>query len=295
MRRVNRTIPLVLLFWGLGDAGRAQGQDRRESCEASPPSWCALSVEQAEFLRHTRSATEAYRNAAAAMAGGFRPVGADAPAMGRHWVNLPRLFDGRIDAAEPEILTYAVVGGRETLVGVGFAYVVDRRADPDPPPNPFEADAWHVHSGRLDMESHRMDHVGEGLPGTQSVAHGREAAGGVSVLHAWIWADNPAGVLQPNNWALPYVRLGLSRPFYATLEADRAISLASLGAEFFLASAELLGEPLDSGPAAGWREALRRAEAEVAEWWRTRPGRPLTLAEVEWLGNLWRRFAPAGS
>lgn len=281
MRRVPGAVPLVLLSWGLGDAGRAQGQDRRESRETSPPSWCALSEEQAEFLRHTRTATEAYRNAAAAMANGFRPVGADAPAMGRHWVNLPRLLDGRIDAAEPEILTYAVVGTRETLVGVGFA---------------FEADAWHVHSGRLDMESHRMDHVGGGLAGTRSVAHGQKtAAGGVSVLHAWVWTDNPAGVLQPNNWALPYVRLGLSRPFDATPEADRAISLASLGADFFLASAELLAEPLDSGPAAGWREALRRAETEVAEWWRTRPGQPLTPAEVEWLGDLWRRFAPAGT
>ena len=282
---------MVLLLSGLGDTGRAQGQDRHESCEPSPASWCALSDEQAEFLRDSRGATEAYRDVAAAVADGFRPVGADAPAMGRHWVNLARLFDGRIDATEPEILAYADVGGKETLVGIGFGYVVDRRDGSGPPPNPFEAGAWHVHSGRLDMESHRMDHVGEGLAGTQPVAHGRQPAGGVSVLHAWVWVDNPAGVLQPNNWVLPYVRLGLSRPFDATPEADRAISLASLGADFFRASAELLTEPLDSGPAAGWQEALRRAEAEVVAWWQTRSERPLTSAEVQWLDDLWRRVA----
>ena len=126
------------------------------------------------------------------------------------------------------------------------------------------------------MESHRTDHEDGGLHNAELTPHTREAAAAVSVLHTWVWIDNPAGVLEPNNWALPYVRLGLSRPKNATPEADRALSLASMGADFFIVRADLFPE---SGPApsGGWAEAFRRAEAGVSAWW-PRPSRgPLGL------------------
>ena len=227
------------------------------------------------------------------MRDGFRPIGADAPAMGRHWVSLARLFDGEIDAARPEILMYAVVDGRESLVGIGFGYVIGPREHAAPPASSFGPNDWHIHSGRMDMESHRMDHEGDGLLGVGSVAHEREAGAGVAVLHGWIWVENPAGVLEPNNWTLPYVRLGLTRPDNATAEADRALSLASVGADFFIARMELF-RGLGSALAAAQVEALRRAEAEVGAWWLARSEGPLTSAEVEWLGHLWRRLGLVG-
>ena len=288
---------VVLSLWG---PGGVQGQDQ-PSCGRPFPSWCGLSAEENESLLIVRQATRSYQSSAAAVADGFRPVGADAPAMGRHWVSLARLFDGEIDPARPEILMYAVVDGRETLVGIGFGYVVNSGEDKAPPPNPFDPDAWHLHSGRLDMESHRTDHEGSGLHGAQSEpsrlstfrnGHGQEGAG-ISVLHAWVQVENPAGAIEPNNWALPYFRLGLSRPADATPQVDRAISLASLGTRFFIDRAKLFTDE-DSGPASGWAAALRGAEAEVGEWWRTRPVGPLTSEEVVWLGELWGRFGLAG-
>ena len=287
MRARPWALAVIISLPGLSAPDGVSGQDLAPRGDPLSPS-CTLSEEQCEFLRNGRRATESYHGTTAAMADGFRPVGADAPAMGRHWINLSRLFDGRIDAAKPEILTYAVVDGRETLVGVGFGYVVGPGTHTALPPNPFDPGSWHVHSGRIDMESHRMDHVGGGLHGTESVSHEQEPGHGVSVLHAWVWVENPAGMLEPNNWSLPYFRLGLSRPADARPEADRAISLASSGAAFFIERAGLFTDA-GSGPAPDRAVALRAAEAEVREWWQGRPPGPLVSAEVEWLGDLWRR------
>lgn len=288
MKASRRGIPLAVLLWALGDVGHAQGPDHAP-CELSASSWCELSEEQTDFLRRGRRATEVYHRFAVAVADGFRPMGADAPAMGRHWVNFERLFDGEIDAERPEILMYAIVDGRESLVGLAYGYVARPGGDAAPPANPFHPGAWHRHSGRLDMESHRTDHVGPGLPDTRPAAREGEAGAGVSVLHAWVWVENPAGVLEPNNWALPYSRLKLSRPENATEEADRALSLASNGADFFTAREELFTGPRSS-LADDRAEALRHAKAEVSAWWRARRKGPLTLSEVEWLGQVWRRL-----
>lgn len=280
-----RAVTVVLALSGSGAPDGVKGQDGAP--RANPLSGsCPLTEEQCEFLHSSRRATERYHSTSSAMADGFRPVGADAPAMGRHWFNMTRLFDGRIDAERPEILTYAVVDGRETLVGLGFAYIVSPMGGTTPPKNPFDMASWHMHSGTVDLESHRIDHVGGGLHGP-AASHGRDPAPGVSLLHAWVWVDNPVGLLEPNNWSLPYFRLGLSRPAAATSDTDRAVSLASSGAEFFIEHAELLGEP-DSRPAV--TAALRDAATEVGEWWRGRPPGPLTPDEVEWLGNLWRHI-----
>lgn len=276
----------------LGNTGYAQEQDE-VPCMQSESSWCELSEEQADFLRQSRLATLPYINLTAAMADGFRPVGADAPAMGRHWVNFKRLFDGEINAAKPEILMYADVNGRDSLVGIGFGYAVGRETHASFPANPFPPDAWHRHSGSLDMESHRTDHEDGDVHDHGLATHSREAEAAVAVLHGWVWIDNPAGVLEPNNWALPYVRLGLSRPENTTPEADRALSLLSMGAEFFIVRAQLFPE---SGrlPSGGWAEALRGAEAEVKSWWHARPKGFLAASEVEWLAHLWKRSGLKG-
>ena len=275
-------------------ANTAYAQENDEaSCVQPETSWCELSEEQAEFLRQSRLATLPYLSLTAAVADGFRPVGADAPAMGRHWVNFARLFDGEINAAKPEILMYTDVSGRDSLVGIGFGYAVGRETRTPIPANPFPPDAWHRHSGSLDMESHRTDHEDAGVHDHGLATHSREAEAAVAVLHSWVWIDNPTGVLEPNNWALPYVRLGLSRPENTTPEADRALSLLSMGAEFFIVRAQLFPE---SGrpPSGGWAEALRGAEAEVKSWWHARPKGSLAASEVEWLAHLWKRSGLKG-
>ena len=287
---LRRAIPLVALISVFGLAADAQTQDDI-SCEHALPSWRGLSEQQIDFLCRSRRATQTYHRFTAAVADGFRAVGADAPAMGRHWVHTERLFDRDIDAERPEILMYAEVNGRDSLVGIGFGYAVG--PGEAVPANPFHPDDWHIHSGRLDMESHRTDHEGHNLHGRGAAARESETRTGVSVLHGWVWTENPAGVLEPNNWTLPYIRLGLSRPEEATPEVDRVLSLATIGVDFFIVRAELFTEP-GSGPQGGWAEALRAAENEVKRWWRARPEGPLSSSELEWLGRLWIRFGLNG-
>ena len=51
-------------------------------------------------------------------------------------------------------------------------------------------------------------------------------------MHAWIATENPAGVWASENWALPYVRLGVATSGYDPLEA-RVLSLAT-GGDYYL-------------------------------------------------------------
>ena len=280
-----RMVAAMVSLLALGTPAGVKGQGHVQAGILS----CTLTEEQCEFLRDARRATEGYSVTAAAIADGFRPMGADAPAMGRHWLNLGRLFDGKIDSATPDMLTYALVGGRETLVGIGFGYVVGPASHGVPPPGPFAADSWHVHAGTLDVESRRLDHGADAEEGSGSVEHGREPEQGLALLHAWVWVENPAGIVEPNNWSLPYLRLGLSRPADATPEADRAIFLASSGADFFIERTDLFMVS-DPGSAGEQTQAWRAAETEVREWWQDRLPGPLMPAEVEWLGSLFQRF-----
>src|SRR5215207_5997704 len=75
----------------------------------------------AAFVDCARTGTERYRDHASAIADGYRPVGSDFPAMGQHWIRITSLFDGRFDAAKPEVLNYVTVNGRPQLLGVGYA------------------------------------------------------------------------------------------------------------------------------------------------------------------------------
>jgi hypothetical protein len=50
----------------------------------------------------------------------------------------------------------------------------------------------------------------------------------IAVLHAWVWLDNPDGLLATDNWALPYARLGYGAPpAGASRAAARALALAA--------------------------------------------------------------------
>lgn len=173
------------------------------------------------FAACASSATWKYRDQAEAVLDGFRPIGDDFPAMGEHWIHVGRVFDGRFDPARPEVLSYARLNGEPVLLGV--AYAVPLLAGESPPDWPVPSDAWHDHYGSLDEEtfrrgSHNMD---PSTPGPR-----------IAMLHAWIWKENPGGLFAPDNWAIPYLRLGLEPdPFSA--DTARALSLVSGGDTFF--------------------------------------------------------------
>ena len=178
-----------------------------------------------EFAARARASTERYRDPEAARAAGYRPVGPDFPGMGRHWIHPSLILRDSLDASQPPVLEYADIGGRPTLVGVAYAVLVK---DGTPPASlPVPVDAWHFHQGTVEEESFLRSHaaVGHEMPGG-----GPGGPGGprIAVLHAWVWLDNPDGLLATDNWALPYARLGYSAPpAGASRAAARALALAA--------------------------------------------------------------------
>lgn len=172
-----------------------------------------------EFAARARAGTERYRDPEAARAAGYRPVGPDFPGMGRHWIHPSLILRDTLDPAQPPVLEYAEIGGRPTLVGVAYAVLIK---DGTPPASlPVPVDAWHFHQGTVEEESFLRSHAG--------VGHAMPGGGPrIAVLHAWVWLDNPDGLLATDNWALPYARLGYGAPpAGASRDAARALALAA--------------------------------------------------------------------
>ena len=179
-----------------------------------------LLVQNPDFVAAARTGTAAYRDAQIARAAGYRPVGPDFPGMGRHWVHPGLILRDTLDPAAPPILEYAEIDGRLTLVGVAYAKLVH---DGTPPAGlPVPATAWHFHQGTVEEESFLRSHAG-----VAHVAPAGTREPRIAVLHAWIWLDNPDGLLATDNWALPYARLGYRMPPDASHDAGRAVALAA--------------------------------------------------------------------
>lgn len=187
-----------------------------------------------DLIARARAGTERYRNPDSARAAGYRPVGPDFPGMGRHWIHPSLILRDTLDPAQPPLLEYAEIGGRLTLVGVAFAALVH---DDDPPASlPVPRAAWHFHQGTVTEESFLRGHAGLG-----HLTQGPR----IAVLHAWIWLDNPDGVLATDNWALPYARMGIAMPESSSRTAARALALASGdgGRGYLEALMHAVGEP----------------------------------------------------
>lgn len=222
-------------------------------------------------------ATRKYRDQAEAILDGFRPIGDDFPAMGEHWIHVGRVFDGRLDPARPEILSYARLDGEPVLLGV--AYALPLLAGESPPSWPVAPEAWHDHYGSLDEETFQpRSHMDPSADGPR-----------IAMLHAWIWAENPDGLFAADNWAIPYLKLGLE-PDPVSADAARALSLLSGGDAFF---GDLVQESAELSGAQRSRAAdlLARTRARVAGLLETgsqeRPQSRLDDATLARLAGLW--------
>ena len=173
----------------------------------------------ATFVARARAGTEALRSPEAARLAGYHPVGPDFPGMGRHWIHTSLILRPTPDPAQPPVLEYAELNGTPTLVGVAYAVLVN--GDTAPASLPVPVEAWHFHQGTVDEESFLRSHAGAGhaMPGPPGPR--------LAVVHAWIWLDNPDGLLATDNWALPYARLGLGVPPNGSRAAARALALAA--------------------------------------------------------------------
>jgi len=145
--------------------------------------------------------------------------------MGEHWIRIGLLFDGKFDPAHPEVLTYAVVSGKPQLLGV--AYVLPLLPGESAPDWPVSKEKWHDHFRTLEDET--------ALPQHHAPGHAGDAPR-MTMLHAWIWLANPAGMFAADNWAIPYFRLGIKPAQDAHDTAAKALALVSGGTEYFSAS-----------------------------------------------------------
>jgi hypothetical protein len=128
-----------------------------------------------------RDATERFKNVSVAESEGYAlqfgcVSGADYGAMGMHYVNLPLVIDGELDAAKPEIVIYEPVGnGKLKLIGADYLVF---------------ADAWNAtHSSPPEIMGQLL-HLFE--------APNRFGLPAFYTLHVWAWKENPTGTFV--NW-----------------------------------------------------------------------------------------------
>ena len=234
---------------------------------------------QADLATLVRVGTARYHDQAAAIADGYRRVGPDFPSMGEHWVNAALLVSGVLDPARPQVLEYATIGGEPRLLGVAFAVLVDSA----PPTGlPVPPSAWHTHAGTVDEESFVLSHA-------EAEAHGHHEMSGprVAILHAWVWLDNPAGLLATDNWAVPFARLGFAVPEGVTPAAGRAAALAAGGARYFATLVRVVAHP-DSAEQARLDSVLATVASLVSDTLgRGTGGTVLSAARVTYLDAAW--------
>jgi hypothetical protein len=233
---------------------------------------------EADFIEAARAATAKYQDRSVAIADGYRQIGSDFPAMGEHWINIGLLFDRKVDPARPEVLTYVVISGKPQLLGV--AYVLPLLPGESAPDWPVSKENWHDHFRTLEDETllpqhHAAGHAGDGPR--------------LTMLHAWIWLANPAGMFAADNWALPYFRLGIKPAQDAPDTAARALSLVSGGAEYFSASVKA-AVPLSSTERKKVDAAFARSLVAVEALLRGPFIAALTPSDLESLSAVWTRL-----
>ena len=133
------------------------------------------------LVKVVREITEPYKDVAAAKAAGYALAfgcvsGPDTGAMGLHYVNMPLVQDGVIDARHPEIILYEPVGnGQVRLAGADYLVL---------------ADAWDkTHSTAPEL----MGQIFQ-----QFEAPNRFGLPRFYTLHVWAWKDSPTGTFV--NW-----------------------------------------------------------------------------------------------
>jgi hypothetical protein len=180
-----------------------------------------------------------------------------------------------VQFARPEVLTYVLVNGQPQLSGV--AYAVPLLRGEQPPDGPAGPDAWHDHSRTVEDETVLPLHH---TPGTA------QDGARLAMMHAWIWSLNPEGMFAADNWAIPYIRLGLTPHPTSTASVAKALSFATGGRDYFELAIETTAR---STPVEKQRVkvAMDRVQAEVQSIVRDIRGATLGEPQRERLAALW--------
>jgi hypothetical protein len=224
MRRHHLVLAALALMALPAFAGQHQHHD-------PTPQSSNASTTLARQIDEVRQATARYRNHATAREDGYRRFGSEGPLMGEHWyrsdlVRQPLALD------RPSTLQYATIANERRLVGV--AYTTYRRPT-DPMPEGFVGpdDHWHVHDV---VKLARA--ISEGRPllrwlTENKITRGKLGGGDgrthLTMVHAWIWLENPDGMFANDHSVLPYLRAGLPESWAekGRLDAARGLALAA--------------------------------------------------------------------
>jgi hypothetical protein len=223
-------LPITVAASLAGASLSAQGHEHAHPT-ASAPAASPASVD-AEVER-VREATARYRDIEVARREGYRLFGMEGPLMGEHWY-LPDAVRRPLDMARPSTLQYATIGGRKVLVGVAYTYY--RRPD-EPLPEGFAGagDVWHTHDVTRLARAATAERPLLRAIVDRRIRRGRVGAGDGRVLltmvHAWVWSENPDGIFAQSHRGLPYLRAGLPASHAAGATEDAAMGVSLLAAE----------------------------------------------------------------
>ena len=214
-----------------------------QQAHGGTPAPAATDSLTAAFVHTAREATRRYQRLDAAIAAGYRPIGPDMPNMGEHWIHPHLAMRRTFDPALPAVLTYLRVQGDPVLTGV--AYTAPVRPGESPPALALPEAHWHFHARTVLEEA--VGHPAHAMP------EGETPGNRLAMLHAWIWVTNPDGLFTPDNWALSFVRRGLSVPEDIPPGAAKALFLLDGGVDYYVrlaaSRADLTGQE---------HEAIRR-------------------------------------
>ncbi|MFL5580479.1 MAG: hypothetical protein ACJ8AO_08900 [Gemmatimonadaceae bacterium] len=280
MTRARRDAPAALLAAAVAlGALAARGGVARTRIAGSREDTLAV----ARFAAAAREGTTRYRELDAAVADGFRRVGTDFPRMGEHWVSLRRIMADSLAPTEPPILTYVRVRGTPVLAGVAYTALLE-------PGEALPAFApalphWHEHNGGVAEESFPLAH--------HAGTHGEAPDGPrVAVLHAWVWAANPAGIFAADNPTLPWLRLGAPAPRDPPRGLGEILALVLAGEEYHLLTLRT-GAGLSEEESAAAERVLRDYRARALPLVRTPLGPAAERELAELWGALWRELEHA--
>ena len=198
-------------------------QSHSHHAQQEPPSAAAL-----KQIGEVERAAAPVSSPESAKAAGFETALGWIPMMGTHYVHGPRMLEGKKgNLTQPSQLMFSQVGGKETLVGVAYAYYAPK--DDVTPPVIFDgAPAWH-------------DHPDLAPPGTNMI-----------MLHVW-FVESPDGPFAGMNPFLPFWAAGVTPP---GLERMRDPAVSELVRKAAVALAEVV-DPAGHFPLIARRPAVK--------------------------------------
>lgn len=211
---------------------------------------------------------------------GYSRIGTDYPGMGEPWISFGALARKTVDPANPVLLFYAPVHGKATLVSVG--YVVTTRGAAPPSGAPGWPQVWHEHAGVLVEDSVVVAPRPGPAAGTLTPR--------VWVLHLWTGLPNAEGAWRPDNWMLPFARLGLRLTAPASYEAARAASLTVARGDAYLLK---LLEDANFNVAPNSRAVARVVAARERAAAIIRGRNQLDQLQLDALAQVWRTLVAA--